>query len=56
MDKEAVEAALFRDKKRAGSGVKFALATEVGHAEFGVNYTLEEIRSSHAFGACFKRS
>jgi 3-dehydroquinate synthase len=56
MDKENVETALFRDKKRAGSGVKFALATEIGHAEIGINYTLDELRSSHAFRACFERS
>jgi 3-dehydroquinate synthase len=56
MDINLVESTLFRDKKRAGSGVKFALATEIGHSEFGINYTLDDIRSSHAFGACFKRS
>jgi shikimate kinase / 3-dehydroquinate synthase len=56
MDKEKVETALFRDKKRAGSGVKFALATAVGHSEFGVNYSLDDLRSSHAFRACFERS
>jgi 3-dehydroquinate synthase len=56
MDREAVETTLFRDKKRAGSGVKFAMATEIGHAEIGVNYTLDELRSSHAFCACFERS
>ncbi len=56
MDKEKVETALFRDKKRAGSGIKFALAAEVGRSEFGVNYTLDELRSSHAFRTCFERS
>jgi 3-dehydroquinate synthase len=56
MNRDAVETALFRDKKRAGSGVKFALATEIGRSEFGVNYTLDELRSSHAFRACFERS
>ena len=56
MDKDLVETALFRDKKRAGGGVKFALAAEIGRSEFGVNYTLDELRSSHAFRACFERS
>ncbi len=56
MDKDLVESALFRDKKRAGSGVKFAMAAEIGRSEFGVNYTLDELRSSHAFHACFERS
>jgi shikimate kinase / 3-dehydroquinate synthase len=56
MDREAVETALFRDKKRAGSGVKFALPKEISQAEFGVNFTQEDIRRSHAFSACFTRS
>ncbi len=56
MDKNAVETALFRDKKRAGSGVKFALATAIGQSQFGINYSLDELRSSHAFRTCFERS
>ncbi len=56
MDKDSVETALFRDKKRSGSAVKFALAAAIGHAEIGINYTLDELRSSHAFCACFERS
>jgi shikimate kinase/3-dehydroquinate synthase len=56
MNPEAVETAIFRDKKRAGSGVKFALPVEIGQAKYGVSLTLDELRRNHAFNTCFTRS
>lgn len=56
LDWDAVETAIFRDKKRSGSGVKFALPVDIGQAKFGISLTLDELRRSHAFSTCFTRS
>ncbi len=56
MDREAIEAAIFREKKRAGRGVNFALPVDSGPAKYGLSLTLDELRRSHAFSTCFTRS
>jgi shikimate kinase/3-dehydroquinate synthase len=56
MDKEAVLAAVFRDKKRAGGGVRFALPVDIGQVRHGIHLSLDELRSNHAFHTCFARS
>ncbi len=56
MDRETVEKAIFRDKKRAGSGVKFALPVRIGLAKYGISLTLDELRRNHVFDSCFTRS
>lgn len=56
LDRETVEKAIFRDKKRAGSGVKFALPVKIGQAKYGISLTLDELRRNHAFHSCFTRS
>lgn len=56
MDQAAVETAVFRDKKRAGSGVKFALPVDIGQAKYGISLTLDELRRNNAFHTCFTRS
>lgn len=56
LNREMVEKAIFRDKKRAGNGVKFALPVKIGQAKYGISLTLDEIRRNHAFHSCFTRS
>lgn len=56
MDRETVEKAIFRDKKRAGSGVKYALPVKIGQAKYGISLTLDELRRNHVFDSCFTRS
>lgn len=56
LDRDTVEKAIFRDKKRAGNGVKFALPVKIGQAKYGISLTLDEIRRNHAFHSCFTRS
>ncbi|NMB54688.1 MAG: 3-dehydroquinate synthase [Leptolinea sp.] len=56
MDMEAVLAAVFRDKKRAGNGVRFALPVDIGEVRHGIHLTLDELRSNHAFHTSFTRS
>ncbi|HEX7555238.1 MAG TPA: 3-dehydroquinate synthase, partial [Leptolinea sp.] len=55
-DQAAIETAIFRDKKRAGGTVNFALPVEIGQAKYGISLGLDEIRRNHAFCACFTRS
>lgn len=56
LDRDTVEAAIFRDKKRSGNGVKFALPVEIGQARYGISLTLDELRRNNAFNTCFTRS
>ncbi len=56
LDRDMVEAAIFRDKKRSGSGVKFALPVEIGQARYGLCLTLDDLRRNHAFNFCFTRT
>lgn len=56
LNRETVEKIIFRDKKRAGSGVKFALPVKIGQANYGICLTLDELRRNHAFHSCFTRS
>lgn len=51
-----IEQAIFRDKKRAGESVNFAMPVEIGQARFGISLTIEDLRSSHAFHSCFTRT
>ena len=55
-DQASIETTIFRDKKRTGETVKFALPVEIGQAKYGISLGLEEIRRNHAFSACFTRS
>lgn len=56
MDRDSVEAALFRDKKRSGDAVKFAFPVDIGQVKIGIRLTPEDLRRNHAFSACFARS
>lgn len=55
-DQMAIETTIFRDKKRAGGTVKFALPVQIGQAKYGIGLKLEDIRRNHAFSACFTRT
>jgi 3-dehydroquinate synthase len=55
-NQETIETAIFRDKKRDGGAVKFAVPVEIGQARYGIKLGLEEIRRNHAFSAGFTRS
>ncbi len=56
IDRDTVEAAIFRDKKRSGNGVNFALPVEIGQARYGIRLTMDDLRRNHAFNSCFTRT
>jgi 3-dehydroquinate synthetase len=55
-EQSTIEKAIFRDKKRAGESVKFAIPVDIGQARFGISLTLDDLRRSHAFHSCFTRT